>query len=157
MCSIKIYSVSTPANEPVCLVRDDELKDAFLLRGAQRHLKKQVSVIGSVAFCLTVGSHKRYPTNLRSVKTLRTTKPYNRDMRKDPAELLKDALSLPPEGRAALADSLLESLDQEVDEGVEQAWLDEIQKRLREIDTGAVAMIPWEEAERRLWAKVPSK
>ena len=78
-------------------------------------------------------------------------------MGKDPAELLKDALSLPPEGRAALADSLLESLDQEVDEGAEKAWLDEIQKRLREIDTGAVAMLPWEEAERRLWAKVPSK
>jgi putative addiction module component (TIGR02574 family) len=78
-------------------------------------------------------------------------------MWKDPAELLKDALSLPPEGRAALADSLLESLDQEVDEGAEKAWLDEIQKRLREIDTGAVAMLPWEEAERRLWAKVPSK
>jgi len=69
---------------------------------------------------------------------------------------LKDALSLPPEGRAALADSLLESLDQEIDEGTEQAWLDEIQKRLREIDEGAVAMLPWEEAERRLWAKVPS-
>jgi len=64
---------------------------------------------------------------------------------------------LPPEGRAALADSLFASLDQEIDEGAEQAWLDEIQKRLREIDAGAVAMIPWEEAERRLWAKVPSK
>ena len=78
-------------------------------------------------------------------------------MGKDPAELLKDALSLPPEARAALADSPLESLDQEIDEGAEQAWLDEIQKRLREIDTGAVAMLTWEEAERRLWAKVPSK
>ena len=78
-------------------------------------------------------------------------------MRKDAAELLKDALSLPPEGRAAIADSLLESLDQEIDEGAEQAWLDEIEKRLREIDSGAVAMLPWEEAERRLWAKVPSK
>ena len=78
-------------------------------------------------------------------------------MRKDPADLLKDALSLPSEGRAALADSLLESLDQEIDEGAEQAWLDEIQKRLHEIDTGAVAMVSWEVAERRLWAKVPSK
>ncbi len=77
-------------------------------------------------------------------------------MRKDPAELLKDALALPPEGRAALANSLLESLDQEIDEGAEQAWLDEIQKRLREIDSEAVAMLRWEEAECRLWAKVPS-
>jgi len=78
-------------------------------------------------------------------------------MRKEPAELLKDALSLPPEGRAALADSLLQSLDQEIDESAEQAWLDEIQKRLCGIDSGAVAMLSWEEAERRLWAKVPSK
>lgn len=78
-------------------------------------------------------------------------------MRKDAADLLKDALSLPPEGRAAIADSLLASLDQEIDEGAEQAWLDEVKRRLREIDTGAVAMLPWEEAERRLWAKVPSK
>ncbi len=78
-------------------------------------------------------------------------------MRKEAAELLREALSLPPKGRAALADSLLESLDQEVDDGAEQAWLDEIQKRLQEIDTGGVAMVPWDEAERRLWAKVPSK
>jgi putative addiction module component (TIGR02574 family) len=78
-------------------------------------------------------------------------------MRKEPAELLTDALSLPPEERAALADALLESLDQQIDEGAEQAWLDEIQERLREIDTGAVAMLPWEAVERRLWAKVLSK
>jgi putative addiction module component (TIGR02574 family) len=78
-------------------------------------------------------------------------------MRKEAAELLREALSLPPKGRAALADSLLESLDQEVDDGAEQASLDEIQKRLQEIDTGGVAMVPWDEAERRLWAKVPSK
>jgi len=32
-----------------------------------------------------------------------------------------------------------------------------IKQRLREIDAGPVAMLPWEEAERRLWAKVPSK
>jgi putative addiction module component (TIGR02574 family) len=78
-------------------------------------------------------------------------------MRKDPAELLTDALSLPPYERAALADALLESLDQQIDGGAEQAWLDEIQDRLREIDTGPVAMLPWEAVERRLWAKVPSK
>ena len=78
-------------------------------------------------------------------------------MPKDAAELLKDALSLPPEGRAALADSLLESLDQEIDADAEQAWLEEIQKRLREIENGAVELLPWEEAERRLWAKLPPK
>ena len=78
-------------------------------------------------------------------------------MPKDAAELLKDALSLPPEGRAALADSLLESLDREIDADAEQSWLEEIQKRLREIEYGAVELLPWEEAERRLWAKLPPK
>ena len=72
-------------------------------------------------------------------------------MQKDAAELLKDALALPPEGRAALANSLLESLDQEVDEGAEEAWRQEVYRRLLEIDSGAVALIPWEEAKRRLW------
>ena len=78
-------------------------------------------------------------------------------MSKDAGDILKDALSLPPEGRAALADSLLGSLDQEVDPDAEQVWLEEIQKRLREIDNGSVDLIPWEEAERRLWAKLPPK
>jgi putative addiction module component (TIGR02574 family) len=75
-------------------------------------------------------------------------------MRGAAAELLKDALSLPPEGRAALANSLLASLDQEIDEGAEEAWRREIHRRLEEIDSRAVALIPWEEAERRLRAKI---
>jgi putative addiction module component (TIGR02574 family) len=78
-------------------------------------------------------------------------------MPNDPAEILKQALALPSKDRAALADSLLESLDQEVDEDAEQAWHAEIQKRLREIEDGTVEMIPWEEAERRLLAKVHFK
>lgn len=40
-------------------------------------------------------------------------------MKREPAEILKDALALPTEARAALAGSLLESLDTEVDEDSE--------------------------------------
>jgi hypothetical protein len=40
----------------------------------------------------------------------------------DVSELLKKALALPPEARAALAGSLLESLDDTVDPSVEEAW-----------------------------------
>jgi putative addiction module component (TIGR02574 family) len=75
-------------------------------------------------------------------------------MPRDAAELLKDALSLPPEARAALADSLLESLDTEIDASVEEAWREEIHRRLREIDSGAVQLIPWDEAHRRLRARL---
>jgi putative addiction module component (TIGR02574 family) len=74
-------------------------------------------------------------------------------MSPDVSELLKKALALPPEARAALAGSLLESLDDEpADEGVEAAWSEEIKRRIEEIDSGKVQMIPYEEVRRRLAA-----
>jgi putative addiction module component (TIGR02574 family) len=70
-------------------------------------------------------------------------------MSPDVFELLKKALALPPEARAALAGSLLESLDDEpCDESVEAAWNEEIKRRIEEIDSGKVQMIPYEEVRR---------
>jgi putative addiction module component (TIGR02574 family) len=78
-------------------------------------------------------------------------------MPKEPAELLRDALSLPAEARAALVDTLLESLDDvQVDDDAEAAWQQEICRRLEQIDSGAVKLIPWDAAERRLWARLPN-
>jgi len=37
-------------------------------------------------------------------------------------EILMQALTLPPEARAALADSLLDSLDTDVDEDAAEQW-----------------------------------
>ena len=73
-------------------------------------------------------------------------------MPRDAAELLRDALALPAEARAALIDSLIGSLDIEVDEDAEEAWREEIHRRLQQIDNGAVKLIPWEDARRRLQA-----
>ena len=39
---------------------------------------------------------------------------------------------------------------------VAEAWQQEIARRLQQIDSGEVDLIPWEEAERRLWSKVRS-
>jgi putative addiction module component (TIGR02574 family) len=78
-------------------------------------------------------------------------------MTPDLSELLKKALALPPEARAALAGSLLGSLDEESsDEDVEAAWDEEIKRRTEEIDSGKVQMIPYEEVRRRLvtWLSV---
>ena len=71
-------------------------------------------------------------------------------MKQDPNSLLEQALKLPPEARAALAASLLDSLDQEVDENIEAAWQLEIDRRLKELDSEAVKPIPWSEARRRI-------
>jgi putative addiction module component (TIGR02574 family) len=76
-------------------------------------------------------------------------------MSRDAGEILKEALTLPSETRAALADSLWDSLDREVDADAEEAWRKEIQRRLTELDSGAVAAIPWFEARSRLLAKLP--
>lgn len=74
-------------------------------------------------------------------------------MKREAAEILKDALSLPTEARAALAGSLLDSLDTEVDEDAEAAWAAEVSRRVRELDSGIVQAIPWAEVRRRLAAR----
>lgn len=75
---------------------------------------------------------------------------YNPVMKRDLDDVLKDALKLPPEARAALAGSLLDSLDAKVDDDVEAAWDAEIARRIRDVDAGKVALVPWSEVRRRL-------
>jgi putative addiction module component (TIGR02574 family) len=60
------------------------------------------------------------------------------------------AEKLPPAARAALADSLIDSLDTEVDENAEEAWRREIALRVRDLDSGAVRTIAWDQVRRRL-------
>jgi putative addiction module component (TIGR02574 family) len=71
-------------------------------------------------------------------------------MKQNIAEILKEALKLPPEARAALAGTLLDSLDETVDRNAESAWEAEIVMRLKEIDEGKVNLIPWAEARARI-------
>ena len=71
-------------------------------------------------------------------------------MKRDAAEILKEALALPTEARAALAGSLLDRFDTDVDEDAEAAWATEVNRRVGELDSGAVKSIPWAEVRRRL-------
>jgi putative addiction module component (TIGR02574 family) len=61
-------------------------------------------------------------------------------------------MALPPEARAALAGSLLESLDDTVDESAEEEWNKEISRRIEELDSGKVKPIAWAEARRQISA-----
>jgi putative addiction module component (TIGR02574 family) len=65
-------------------------------------------------------------------------------------KLLEEALKLPSEARAALAGSLIDSLDEIVDEDAEAVWATELSRRLQELDSGAVRAVPWAEARRRI-------
>lgn len=61
-----------------------------------------------------------------------------------------EALKLPADARAALAGTLLDSLDEVIDEDAEAAWSDEIAKRVRELEDGSVTTIPWSEVRRSI-------
>jgi len=73
-------------------------------------------------------------------------------MSPDVSELLKKALALPAEARAALAGSLLDSLDEAVDTSAEEEWSQEIACRIAELDSGKVKPVPWAEARRQVSA-----
>ena len=71
-------------------------------------------------------------------------------MKNETSELLEKALRLPAEARAALAGSLIESLDEAIDEDAEAAWADEIAQRIRDLDSGKAKTIPWSKARRMI-------
>jgi putative addiction module component (TIGR02574 family) len=65
-------------------------------------------------------------------------------------KILEDALALPAEERADLAATLIDSLDEKDAEAVDEAWAEEIQRRVREVESGAVTTVSWSEARRRM-------
>lgn len=75
-------------------------------------------------------------------------------MARDVAELFEEASQLTEMDRAELAGRLLESLHGEPDENVEAAWAEEIERRIRQIDSGEVKTIPWEEVRAKLYARL---
>ena len=69
-------------------------------------------------------------------------------MKREASKVLEAALKLPMEARAALAGSLIDSLDEVVDQGVEEAWAEEIAKRVADLDSKRAKTIPWSKARR---------
>ncbi|MFN8633517.1 MAG: addiction module protein [Chloroflexota bacterium] len=70
-------------------------------------------------------------------------------------ELKQAASKLTASERAALALSLIESLDPDTEdeEDIEQSWLVEIERRAGEVDRGEVKPVPGDEAFARLHRK----
>jgi putative addiction module component (TIGR02574 family) len=59
-------------------------------------------------------------------------------------ELFRQALQLNESERATLAGMLIDSIDSEVEEGVEAAWMAEIERRIEQLDAGMAETIPWD-------------
>ncbi len=69
------------------------------------------------------------------------------------SDLLKRALALPVDERAALANTLLDSLAG-MDESVQEAWDQEVARRIEDLRAGKAVTVPWEELHRELLAMV---
>ena len=67
------------------------------------------------------------------------------------SELLKRALALPVEERAALANTLLDSLEIP-NQSVQDAWDEEVARRMEELKAGKAVTVPWEQLHRELLA-----
>ncbi|MGI8896539.1 MAG: addiction module protein [Casimicrobiaceae bacterium] len=63
-----------------------------------------------------------------------------------------EALKLTPGERAALAQRLLASLDEDAE--IEEAWATEVERRIAEVESGAVQAIPIAEALARVRASL---
>ena len=68
-----------------------------------------------------------------------------------PKELYERAMSLTDTDRAELVGLLLETLEIESDSGAEAAWLKEIDRRVAELDSGAVTTVSWSEVKSRVF------
>jgi putative addiction module component (TIGR02574 family) len=69
------------------------------------------------------------------------------------SDLLKRALALSADERAALANTLLDSLETR-DESVQEAWDREVARRMEDLKQGKALTVPWEQLHRELLALV---
>jgi putative addiction module component (TIGR02574 family) len=76
------------------------------------------------------------------------------------SDLLKRALALPAEERAALANTLLDTLERPESiappdtRSVEEAWDAEVARRIADLNAGRAVTVPWEQLHRELLAMV---
>ena len=67
-------------------------------------------------------------------------------------KLLEESLALPAKERAGLADALLSSLEPPADVDVEQAWKEEVERRIQALDKGQAQVISWDQVRDELWS-----
>ncbi|MCP4109644.1 MAG: addiction module protein [Desulfobacteraceae bacterium] len=64
--------------------------------------------------------------------------------------LIKEALSMPENERARIAEKLIVSLHDQPSHKTDEAWHIEIERRVKEINSDEVQCIPWEDIRDRL-------
>ncbi len=75
----------------------------------------------------------------------------------DSGEILSQLLRLPASERARLAVELVQSLEESEDPDAAEAWLAELDRRVREITSGTAELEPWAEVRQRIKARLQSR
>lgn len=73
------------------------------------------------------------------------------------SKLLEKALSLSVDEQEALAESLISNLGGKVDKDVQEAWEEEIERRIRTLDSGSAKTVTWEQVRKRNLTKLSSE
>jgi putative addiction module component (TIGR02574 family) len=71
--------------------------------------------------------------------------------------LLKAALKLPEKERARVAKELIASLDEQWDEGVDEAWATEVERRRVAVAQGREKLVPWEQVKDEVRAALKTR
>ena len=67
--------------------------------------------------------------------------------------VIEEALSLPADVRLSLVEKLLTSLNLPIDAEIDRLWAEEAERRVSQIETGEVKMVPAEEVFSKIRAK----
>jgi putative addiction module component (TIGR02574 family) len=65
-------------------------------------------------------------------------------------EIFRDAMALPADARAALTERLVESLAQDISPEITTAQLAEVRRRIAQVESGEVELVPGDEALARV-------
>ncbi len=68
----------------------------------------------------------------------------------DTTTLLEQALQLPQPERAKIASKLLESLDDNAQRDIDDAWAAEIERRCAAVDAGTLSTSDWKDVRARI-------
>jgi putative addiction module component (TIGR02574 family) len=71
--------------------------------------------------------------------------------------LLEAALKLPERERARVAKELIASLDEQWDEGVDEAWAAEVERRRVAEAQGREKLVPWEQVKDEVRAALKTR
>ena len=72
----------------------------------------------------------------------------------DAVRILEEALQLEPQQRARLAHEMIRSLDDD-DPAAAELWREEIERRIDEVEAGAVGLEDWSAVRARVRARFP--